>query len=581
MKKLSFLLSGLLLLSSIVVKAQYITQGNALNFGGTGYVSIPDAAHLKPATVTAEAWIKPNTAAGSVPVLLKLNSRGAGLSNNEAYSIYLNNGKFSAIMSSSGGVVAAATQQITYTIGKWYHVTAIFNNTNVILYVNGILQQTTLTGFGLTYNTGPLTLGGNSDGSVLADAVLDEVRIFSTNRSAQVTADMFQFVNPISNPGLVASYNFNQGSAGADNTAITTLTDQTANANNGVLTNLAMSGNTANFVESYAGVIPTAGNGTAVLTTSFTANWAAPTSGTVDTYLLDVSTDINFSSFVTGYEALPVTGNTKVVTGLTSGTIYFYRIRAEKTTVTGQGGYSSTIRIKTTPVAPSISYTTPQTLTVDGNAITAIAPVNIGGNITAAGAYAQMSTIAGNGALSNLVAGPALSSPLRGPIGMVSDGTSLYFSEGFYIGKIDIATNTISVLTGRTFQSTPVDGNPATAVFQNITSMTSDGEGNLYVSDGIMIRKIVMATGSVTTLAGSSTTGAVDGTGTQATFQGPLYLTYDGNGNLYISDQANYRIRKLNLSTLAVTTIAGSSAAYQDALQGVNARFSSPTWIEH
>ena len=60
----------------------------------------------------------------------------------------------------------------------------------------------------------------------------------------------------------------------------------------------------------------------------------------------------------------------------------------------------------------------------------------------------------------------------------------------------------------------------------------------------------------MTTLAGSSN-GFAEGTGTSAKFKNPLGVISDGT-NLYVADRYNHRIRKIVISTGAVTTIAGS-----------------------
>ena len=106
-------------------------------------------------------------------------------------------------------------------------------------------------------------------------------------------------------------------------------------------------------------VVPTATAATSLGTTSFTANWTAATVGIVDKYLLDVSTNSNFSSFVTGYNNLDAGSVlTKNITGLTGNTTYYYRVRADKSSVTGQGGNSNTTSTTTAPAAPTLSSPT-------------------------------------------------------------------------------------------------------------------------------------------------------------------------------------------------------------------------------
>lgn len=71
---------------------------------------------------------------------------------------------------------------------------------------------------------------------------------------------------------------------------------------------------------------PVAAAGASILATSFLASWSeAP--GWLS-YKLDVATDVNFTTFVTGFENLTVTAISKSVTGLTTGTQYWYRVRA-------------------------------------------------------------------------------------------------------------------------------------------------------------------------------------------------------------------------------------------------------------
>lgn len=100
--------------------------------------------------------------------------------------------------------------------------------------------------------------------------------------------------------------------------------------------------------------------------------------------------------------------------------------------------------------------------------------------------------------------------------------------------------------------------------FDGPESMTTDGY-YLYVADknNNRIRKVVIATGETTTLAGNGTQALVDGTGTGAQFEDPKFLVTDGV-NLYVSDKNNKAIRKVNLTTGVVTTIISGSGSLQD-----------------
>jgi RHS repeat-associated protein len=71
---------------------------------------------------------------------------------------------------------------------------------------------------------------------------------------------------------------------------------------------------------------PTASAPTAITATSFTANWSASTGAA--SYRIDVSNDVNFGSFVTGYNNLTVAGTTLNITPLPMNVNYYYRVRA-------------------------------------------------------------------------------------------------------------------------------------------------------------------------------------------------------------------------------------------------------------
>jgi hypothetical protein len=105
------------------------------------------------------------------------------------------------------------------------------------------------------------------------------------------------------------------------------------------------------------------------------------------------------------------------------------------------------------------------------------------------------------------------------------------------------------------------DGAGASASFKSPTNLTSDGT-NLYVADADnnRVRKIVIATGVVSTLAGSGSPSSDDGTGTAASFYGPTGITTDGT-NLYVTEHTGRKIRKVVIASGVTTTVAGNGGA--------------------
>jgi sugar lactone lactonase YvrE len=98
----------------------------------------------------------------------------------------------------------------------------------------------------------------------------------------------------------------------------------------------------------------------------------------------------------------------------------------------------------------------------------------------------------------------------------------------------------------------------ALASFYLPEGIALDQNGNLYVADcyNNMIRKIT-SDGTVSTLAGASKKGAADGKGSDASFSHPDGLTVDKNGNVYVADVGNNKIRKITPDGM-VTTLAGT-----------------------
>jgi hypothetical protein len=89
------------------------------------------------------------------------------------------------------------------------------------------------------------------------------------------------------------------------------------------------------------------------------------------------------------------------------------------------------------------------------------------------------------------------------------------------------------------------DGVGVAASFNYPNGVATDGT-NVYVADSFnhMIRKIVISTGAVSTLAGSTTSGSANGTGTAASFDHPIGVATDGT-NLYVADTDNNMIREI------------------------------------
>lgn len=144
------------------------------------------------------------------------------------------------------------------------------------------------------------------------------------------------------------------------------------------------------------------------------------------------------------------------------------------------------------------------------------------------------------------------------------DAKYLYVADtGHHLIRcIKLADNTSWIIAGNSDDNAGfVDSETGSkAYFNNPTGITTDGT-NLYVADcsNRTIRKIIISSGAVSTLAGDpdEKVDSDDGTYTDARFYTPVRLTTDGS-NLYITDFDNRNVRKLVIATGQVTTLAGS-----------------------
>ena len=178
----------------------------------------------------------------------------------------------------------------------------------------------------------------------------------------------------------------------------------------------------------------------------------------------------------------------------------------------------------------------------------------------------KVSTIAGtDDPGNNGDGGPATDGQLNDPEGVAIDGQgNIYISDKFNneIRKIT-PTGTISAFAGNGEQGYSGDGGPATSCQLNApTSITLDNVGNLYITDAgnNRIRKVT-ADGKIMTIAGTGN-GGFNGNARPATatqLNAPRSVAVDGAGNVYIADVLNYQVRKVTPSG-TISTIAGTDA---------------------
>jgi sugar lactone lactonase YvrE len=197
-----------------------------------------------------------------------------------------------------------------------------------------------------------------------------------------------------------------------------------------------------------------------------------------------------------------------------------------------------------------------------------------------------MATVAGNGNESGYSGdgGAAAGAELWNPWGVAVDALGNFYIADARNNRIrKVAPDGImTTIAGNGVHGYSGDGGPATsAAFAYPSGVAVDGAGNVYIADyeNNRVRKVALD-GTVATVAGTGARGygGDGGAAANATLSGPIAVAADLEGNVYIADAGNSRIRKIGLDG-AITTVAGNGARDGDLGDGgpaVNARLASP-----
>jgi DNA-binding beta-propeller fold protein YncE len=160
--------------------------------------------------------------------------------------------------------------------------------------------------------------------------------------------------------------------------------------------------------------------------------------------------------------------------------------------------------------------------------------------------------------------GPATQAQFKQPHSIVFDrsGGLLVCDIGNHrVRRIDMKTGKIDTFLGTGEQKPTPDGTAKGAPFNGPRAIAFDKSGNLYLAlrEGNTVHK-VDAKGNVTRVAGTGSKGLNGDTGPalSATLNGPKGIAVSPDGALYLADTENHAIRKIDLKTGIITTVAGT-----------------------
>jgi sugar lactone lactonase YvrE len=305
---------------------------------------------------------------------------------------------------------------------------------------------------------------------------------------------------------------------------------------------------------------------------SFNLPGGITTDGT-NLYVADTGNNLIRQVVITSGQVMTLAGSTTGST-LTPSTL------APGTTITMAANSSVLV-----PSGTTIKSPTGNTVTVNGtsNTINTTAGTVVSVPSTATGPANNLVSTATAQPTAGFANGAGKVASFRSPNGITTFGTNLYVADtgNHSIRYIVISSGQVFTLTAGTGTPGFADGAGNSAFFSSPNGITTDGT-NLYVADtgNNAIRQVVIASGLVSTLAGSRTAGFADGAGNSASFNSPVGITISPDKTkLYVADTVNNLIRQVVISSGLVTTIAGSGTpGFADGATNA-AYFSSPNGI--
>lgn len=246
---------------------------------------------------------------------------------------------------------------------------------------------------------------------------------------------------------------------------------------------------------------------------------------------------------------------------------------------TGDGGRASGARLR----APRALCVAP-----DGDLLIADAEEHVVRRVSAL--TGNIDTVAGTGRPGTSGnRGPATGAALHTPVGLAvsADGDLLIAERGTHrVRRVPAASGVIEPAAGSGASGYAGDNGPATsAKFQAPEGVALAPNGDLYIADtgNHVVRRVAHATGIVTTVVGTGSPGDAGdgGPATAALLRAPRALAFGPAGDLYIADTGNHRVRRVEMQSGLIHTVAGTGGPgfSGDGGAASEARLHSPSGI--
>jgi DNA-binding beta-propeller fold protein YncE len=197
---------------------------------------------------------------------------------------------------------------------------------------------------------------------------------------------------------------------------------------------------------------------------------------------------------------------------------------------------------------------------------------------------ATVTTLVGDYSTSGSLNGIGTNAQFSKFYGVTISSTALFAlvadTANHLIRHVVLSTFLVTTLAGRPLSSGSLNGLETNAQFSSPFGVTISPDNDYALvadHDNQLIRRIIITTGEVSTFVGGLTSGSSNGVGTNALFKSPSSVKISRSGNFaFVADRLYNTIRRIEMSTASVTTLAGRLSLGDLNGVGTNALFSSP-----
>lgn len=225
-------------------------SANSMNLGASTDYLQADITSAGSNKMTIEGWVKFNSLTNQQNFFGMYQSLGA-TSYCRAIPFKNSSNYLDFYLANTAGTASFVTTSYTVSANTWYHLAFVYDNQKAYVYVNGVLQASNTSTVAFSMDGADVFVIGNdrSNNNVgfNSDVAVDEVRVWTTARTASEILEYYDKYVPPSTSGLVAYYSFDHGNPSNSNTDFNQVYNQLNNGNL-LMNNVTLSSSTSNFI---------------------------------------------------------------------------------------------------------------------------------------------------------------------------------------------------------------------------------------------------------------------------------------------------------------------------------------------